>query len=237
MRNTCVLIALLTSMTAEPDRLDVPRIGFWRSADGTIRQLDGIRGNLIGSRVWLKGAVSAASSGRRTLVKTGDSILALDAGGEVVWRLEAPPGRASFAFTSAGEPARAYFHETSELIQLPDGLRAETPPDPVVALSESAMVVRRGESMWLIRDDGSESPLTGARDPVALLPDASPIYFDGVELIASGRLPRRIRLPQPPEWIEPVGPGWLHVRTSTESFAVFLGEEGPELFGLPAGRR
>jgi hypothetical protein len=192
------VLALLAALAVAPlgltqSGLTPPRIGFVRDGAGNVRPLFGISGNFwLGEKV-AAAALSVASSGSFSILKTSRAILVYDATGNLVGRSTAAAGSALFAFTSAGSPAFAWLQDSGELLRW-NGQRFEPTPvnaadlnGTVISLaapdsSTAAFLVQRRTEIWRVDasvlDDAVvfAASLPGVAAPALLFDDGSVLY-------------------------------------------------------------
>lgn len=238
--------------TAQPG-LAPPEIGYLRDSAGNVRPLHGISGTF-----WLGGAVasaavSAASSGRASMILTRFGVQVLDASGHSVGRRCPAAGPVLFAFNSAGAPALLWLSRSQELLRW-DGLLFERVSidtgalrGTVVSLAapapgKAAFLVQSGEQLWRIDlslMDGSVlegENIAGAAAP-AILTD------DGTIVCASPGQHITIRNPQGVERSVPfagspaaftlLGPDWILVASGSPRIHSALRLSTGALFELP----
>jgi hypothetical protein len=205
-----------------------PPAGVARDAAGRVRPVLGIAGAFTLGERMAENAISAASSGAWTVVKTADRVLRIEGPGGEPGGFDAPGGPALFAFDPSGKPVRAWFPDTREMLNLDSGAR-ETLDIPgalalaVRATGELEALVFRDGSLWLdtIRDGvfaGAPEPLAAGpfeSAPPAILPGTGvAAWFDGTSLIvrASNGDERRARPEFAVRSIEQMSADWLLLR-------------------------
>lgn len=249
--NRILLLLLSASIACAQASLAPPRRGAMVDESGFLRPLLGVSGSLTAGAALRGGAVSAASAGRYTLVKTHTRVeVLLDEA--PLWSGEAPPGPAVFGFGPGGSPALAYFASTGEVAvwdgsafrgawRVPDGriLAAAAPSRELALLAAAGGSEIRLETRSL-RDGallGVEA-LPGARAPVLLGAGGWKLFWDGEGLLAvpPGAAPERVALPCRPEPLEQAGDGLAAAYCGGRRFGVTLAPAGVRAFELPAAR-
>ena len=244
-----LLLALCGSAAVAQVDLAPPRRGVTAGDSGSLRPLLGVAGSLTAGAPLRGGVVSAASSGRFTLVKTHDTVeVLLDE--ETISVADAPEGRAIFAFTPGGAPGLAYFPATGG-VMLWEGrafrpawslngvevLAAAVRPHDIAAFAAAGEDGVRIETRRL--RDGQLTAietLAQARGPVLLGSDGAVVYWDGERLIANlaGSPPLEAPLPHPPAGFEQAGERLIVMQCGKWSFGLELVAGRARLFQLPA---
>jgi len=245
-------LLLASTLAAAQAGLTPPRIGFLRDSTGNVRALLGISGNFwLGAPV-VGSAVSLASSGKASMLKTGESLRVLNALGHPLGRDWIASGPALFAFTPSGAPALAWLPDSGHLLRW-NGLRFEpartnlseldglvvslAAPEP----ARAAFVVQRDQQLWRIDlslFDGAilfAAALPGASAPALLLPDGSLVYTGKSAMIL--RDPegheRTIAFNLAPVQFIPMGHDWILIETSQPHNQFVLRLSTGALFQLP----
>jgi hypothetical protein len=245
-------LLLAGTLAAAQSGLTPPQIGFLRDSAGNVRPLLGISGNF-----WLGDAVaahvvSAASSGKASMLKTGDSLRVLNALGHPLGRAWVAPGSALFAFAPSGTPALVWLPDSGHLLRW-NGLRFEpTRANPVelngavvsVAAPDSsraAFLVQRDGQLWRIDlslFDGAilfAAALPGATAPALLLDDGSLLYTGKSSLILRDPqgTERAIAFHGTAVRFTPMGRDWILIETSLPSTQFGLRLSTGAVFELP----
>ncbi len=250
--NRILSLLLSVSIACAQASLAPPRRGVLVDESGFLRPLLGVSGSLTAGAALRGGAVSAASSGRYTLVKThtGVEVLLDDA---PLWSGEAPPGPAVFGFAPGGAPGLACFASSGEVAvwdgsafrgawRVPDGrIRAAAALSRELALLATE---EGGEIRLETRSlhDGAllgVEALPGARAPVLLGGGGWKMIWDGEGLLVQppGSAPERVALPCRPEPLEQAGDGLAAASCGGSRFGVALTPGGVRVFELPAARQ
>lgn len=95
------LLVLCLSALAAHGAVDNPRVGCLLHPDGTLRQVLGVRGNFIVSSPVASEVLSFSCADGVVLAKTAALLLAFDAEGTELARVDVAPGAASFDGVSA----------------------------------------------------------------------------------------------------------------------------------------
>jgi len=232
--------------------LTPPQIGYVRDRASNVRPLLGISGNF-----WLGDAVashvlSAASSGKASILKTTGMLHVLDALGHPIGRGWIGYGPAVFAFTPSGGPALAWLPESGHLL-LWNGLRFEparvNPADlhgTVVSLAapgpdRASFVINRDGQLWRvdisIRDGAIlfAAALPGATAPALLFDDGSLLYTGSSALILrdSQGTERTVPFTGTPVQMAPMGRDWVLIETSRPATQFGLRLSTGAVFQLP----
>ena len=160
---TRVFSLLLLACWCTPAQIGLPRAGCFCDAAGRLRSVFGLAGNFVIGEPERAGVLAAACSGRLTVLKLPDAI-EVRRGDELLYRYDAAPGPALFAFSPRGDEALAWLPESAELLKLTAAAVTRLTPRSIVT-------VLRGESEApvLLRPDGT---LACARDRELVLGDA-----------------------------------------------------------------
>lgn len=160
-------------------QISVPTIGFVRDAHGSLRPLQGIEGAFVLGEAVATGVISASFNGRNGLAKTDTELLVI-VDGEVLHRIAAPQGLASFGSgAKKGKPEWVRFANGECLLWKTDaptpGPCPETPEDEfspirnirlqlpqsvdaVERINQGWFVLRTSAGLYAIRtDDGHEA--------------------------------------------------------------------------------
>jgi hypothetical protein len=211
--------------------IGAPRAGCLLGTDGSLRPVFGIAGAFLAGDSVTSGAVSAACSEDRALVKTEGALELRDGTLRLLASWKVPAGPVLFAFAGNTHVMFVYFAGTHDVIQVMGrGLPRAVPGlqslgDDVLAIASPDLlhlfaVVREETGLWLVRmslPDAtiySRTPLDGVAAPLALERDGTLVYSDGSELVVrqTNGVERRIALPAPALAIEQMGDSWLTVR-------------------------
>lgn len=211
--------------------IGAPRAGCLLGPDGFLRPVYGIAGAFLAGDSVTSGAVSAACSEERALVKTEGALELRDGSLRLLARWEAPAGPALFAFADNTRTAFVYYASTRDMIRImgprlprtvlgSQSLGADVLAIATPDLLHLLAVVREETGLWLVRmslRDGtieSRAPLDGVAAPLALERNGTLVYGDGQELVVrrTDGVERRIALPAPALAIERMGDSWLALR-------------------------
>ena len=253
MRKVPLLLFLWTLLLAAQTEIGPPLIGFVPDQSKAIRPVLGVAGNfLLGEPVPLE-AVSLASSGQFTLVKTPNQVIARDNRSGVTTEYPALPGSARFAFSSDGQPALVYLASTRELrswpLDNPDAQPLVLPEvlDEILALAplgedQVELVVRRQDVTWRVRisrTDGAvfdEAALAGVSGPVLLTGTGWLVSTSGEELRLHSSREDDICIPLPAavESLDQMGEDWVRlVLRDSRQLAVRIRDGSASLYRLP----
>jgi len=253
MRKVPLLLSLWTLLLGAQTEIGPPLIGFVPDQSKAIRPVLGVAGNfLLGEPVPLE-VISLASSGRFTLVKTPNQVIARDNRSGVTTEYPALPGSARFAFSSDGQPALVYLASTRELRSWPPD-NPDSPPlvlpdvlDEILALApfgddQVELVVRRQDVTWRVRISRTD----GAVFDEAALPDVSgPVLLTGTGwLVSASGEELRLRssreddicipLPAAVESLDQMGEDWVRlVLRDSRQLAVRIRDGSASLYRLP----
>lgn len=219
MKTLCVVILAAGFAAAQP-ALKPPGLGMMVDAEGSLRPVLGLPGNLLLSDAAAQDVLSAGFSGKYAVVKTSSSLNVLDADGQVRFSMDAEEGPALFAFAADGSPALAYMagalwrwsgsaFEASEFKA--DALQGEA-----LALagdsSRPVFLVQRDDAIWRVESQtGAQNALPGVEAPVLLRVDGTVLYADGTALVirsVSGD-ERRIETGAAIGTLRWMGDGWI----------------------------
>lgn len=166
-----------------------PQIGFVQDNAGLVRPLYGVAGNFVLGPSVAGKIVSEAFSGSLGLLKTDSSLAAFNSQGKQLASMNAAPGPALFAFSTAGVTALAYLASSNALIEWNGSaftrLAADT-AGTVLAIAfpapfEASLIVQRDHTVWQM-NGGSQTALMGVHAPLLALPSGDLIYRDGEKL-------------------------------------------------------
>jgi|SRR5271165_82661 len=255
MKTLLTLIALAAAASAQP-AIAPPQIGFACDGATSLRPIYGIAGNFLAGPPALANVVNASYSGSYGLVKTDTAILATDNQGQPIATMDAPAGRALFAFQSDGTPAYAYLPDphlllewlgsTFQIVPFNAGLfpsravRAIFAPDP----SHVGILVQRVNGLTDIRvpvatgQEDSQTVLPGVRGPALVLSTGQLIYADsngivvrnadGTEVHVLGSIPAHFSLAQ-------IGTAWVQLTdtSSGSQYAIRVAPGREGFYSLP----
>lgn len=207
--------------------LDIPRVGYFADANQSVRPLIGFPGNLILGDSIGEGAVSVASSGAFTMVKTSASLAVFDRQGQLVAQQDSQDGTAMFAFNPDGSPAVALLPASGKLYGWTGAALQPLADIPalggdVLSLAASSidtvrLLVAKADGPWLIdlsAADGSlaaQTALPGIATPAILTPRGEVAYLALNQLVIrdpSGS-ERFIECGFVPAQLTTLGSGWL----------------------------
>lgn len=244
------LLLFTTALVAAAGGIDAPRIGYARSADGSVLQVSGVSGAFITTPTGLTDVVAAAFSGSLGLLKTNETTRVIDRTGAILSEIEAPSGPAMFGFDPTGRVGAAWYPSTGALAIYRDGEWSPAPFDPgasgVLAITlkdkDRAMVVLQSDSLSLVRirlSDGAVEDVTAlgaSTGPVLALSDGSLIFQrDGAAILRDVQgVEQTLDLPAGVVELTPMGGAWVQARTdSGATLTVRLGSQ-PRVYILPA---
>jgi hypothetical protein len=251
---TTMMAMLLGCATAwgQPG-LAPPRMGYALQADGSVRPVVGTSANFLLGDALVKEAISAASSGKQTLVKKAEELWLLDAEGQRIQSWPAPHGKIHMAFTRQGEAAAVYFVETRELARVEGGELTPVPFEAeVVSMAAPrrgavTLLVRRGEELWQTSvqtasgEIREEHLLPGVGGPALLRSDGTLIYMAAGELVVRQKdaTEKHVEVDATVLGIEELGGSWvaLHVKregaTGERRMALHVKPNEEQLYELP----
>jgi hypothetical protein len=245
------MIALAPSGLSQSG-LTPPRIGFVRDGAGNVRPLFGISGNFwLGEKV-AAAALSVASSGSFSILKTARAILVYDALGGLVGRPTTAAGSALCAFTPAGAPAFAWLRDSGELLRWnsprfqPTPVNAANLSGTVISLaapdsSTAAFLVQRGTQVWRVDisvfDDAVvfAASLPRVTAPALLFDDGSVLHAGDAALVlrnAQG-VERTIPFSGTAAQFTPLGSDWVLIDNGQPPAHIALRVSTGAAFELP----
>jgi hypothetical protein len=197
-----ILFSAFTALCAWA--IDVPRVGYSRDAQGTVRPVDGVAGNfLLGDSLADDVALDFAWNGIFGIRKTEKTLEWWDSAGARVDGIDFPAGDVVIGFDRAGgQTAWVYSNETQTLyeVSLDQGrLRLSQTPMTLATANEEILAlaggpnshevaVRRPEGIFIATFDGTsgtplaEVPLGREASRMLLLADGSIVGIDGTTL-------------------------------------------------------
>jgi hypothetical protein len=244
-------IALAPSGLAQ-SALTPPRIGFVRDDAGIVRPLFGISGNFWLGEKFAVEALSVASSGSFSILKTPHDVLVYNATGGLVGRPTPAAGSGLFAFAPAGSPVFAWLQDSGELLRW-NGPRFEPTPvsatnlnGTVISLaapdsSTAAFLVQRGTEIWRVEvsvlNDAVvfAANLPGLTAPALLFDDGSVLYAGESALVLRNVLgvERTIPFPGTVAQFTQLGSDWVLINNSQPPAHLALRLSTGAVFELP----
>jgi hypothetical protein len=205
MKTFIFTFGLALGLAAAQPAIQPPQVGILADQAGELRPLLGFAGNLFFGDSLGGGVLSAASSGSYAFVKTDNSILVLNGGGDVIYSADAASGPALFSFRADGSPALAYAG-SSLMVWQTDHLEtiAFNDKGTAVALGEASVIVQREDGLWRL----DISTADGSVQSQAALQQHSPILIlnDG-QIVSADTLD----VGEPISNVAQIGRGWVAV--------------------------
>lgn len=255
MRNACILaVFLIPAGSRAQSVIAPPQLGFVADGARALRPVYGVAGSFVLGPAVAGDVADAAFSSSLGLLKTDSSLAAFDAQGKLLTSVEAPAGRALFAFSADGTAALAYLSSSRVLMEwrsagfVPVPLHSETAGSVIgMALpssDEAVLVVERERGLWelhvpLNRDGTpSQNALPGIHPPVLPLVTGGLLYAeegaivirrpDGSEARLGAPLPKQFSLQSMNrDWVE------LADLQSRARFAIRTAAGGEAFYRLP----
>jgi hypothetical protein len=192
IKKLIVAVCLMSPIAWTQSAIAPPQLGFVEDGAHTLRPAFGVAGNFILGPAVAKNILSKAFSGALGLLKTDSSLAAFDSQGKLLASVDAAPGPAFFAFSSAGAMALAYIASSNALIEWSGSSFVPIPlhiSDTVVSIafpapSTASLLIQRGETVWRLNfplgtsGASSQNALIGLHPPVLALPSGDVVYRD-----------------------------------------------------------
>ena len=248
--------ALLLSVSAAFAQHAVapPQAGFIEDGSRALRPVYGLAGNFILGRPIAGRIENAAFSGSLGLLKTGSSLAAFNAAGELLASIDAPGGPALLAFSPGGTTALAYLPGMNALIEWRgsafsrvsfQGIEGTVLAIAFPAPLEATLIVQRSvESLWEVHvplgapGTLSESVLSGVRAPLLALPSGDLVYSAGSEIVLRHAGGAEVRIPAslPRSFsLQQMNQNWVELadRNSSARFAIRTTSSREGFYRLP----
>jgi hypothetical protein len=237
-------LAAIGALAFGSDAIETPYRGCV-AGSGEVRQVYGARSSFVTTAPLIRGALSAACSDRRVVVKTQDALVILDRNGSILHSQPAGEGQARIALNVDGEPAWAWLTEPKIALEWTGESWIPAPPafdgDVLGIASHGAQwiaVQRREDRLWLTRLNGlaviGDEPLGGPATAALPLPDGSVWLGSGTRLrlrLASG-IKHEFEMPSPVISLLSMKAGWIAVETAAGTVAIEQTRGGARLYRI-----